>query len=79
MEQLNMEKVFVKLVFDETTIGMLKYDNEKDFEEDSELMVELIDRGISLVKIDEQEYEAWDLGDEMTTQDLRNGNYYIED
>ena len=33
MEQLNMEKVFVKLVFDETTIGMLKYDNEKDFEE----------------------------------------------
>jgi hypothetical protein len=79
MEQLNMEKVFVKLVFDETTIGMLKYDNEKDFEEDSELMVELIDRGISLVKIDEQEYEAWDLGDEMTTQDLRDGNYYIED
>jgi len=74
-----MEKVFVKLVFDETTIGMLKYDNEKDFEEDSELMVELIDRGISLVKIDEQEYEAWDLGDEMTTQDLRDGNYYIED
>ena len=42
-------------------------------------MVELIDRGISLVKIDEQEYEAWDLGDEMTTQDLRDGNYYIED
>lgn len=79
MEQLNMEKVFVKLVFDETTIGMLKYDNEKDFEEDSELIVELIDRGISLVKIDEQEYEAWDLGDEMTTQDLRDGNYYIED
>ena len=79
MEQLNMEKVFVKLVFHETTIGMLKYDNEKDFEEDSELMVELIDRGISLVKIDEQEYEAWDLGDEMTTQDLRDGNYYIED
>jgi hypothetical protein len=79
MERLTMKQVYIKLVFDGTTIGMIKYDTEKDFQEDSGLIVKLIDQDISLIKIDKDEYDAWDLGDEMTTQDLKDGNYYIED
>jgi len=74
-----MEQVYVKLVSEDTTIGMIKYESEKDFVENSGLMVELIDKGITLVKIDQQEYDEWDLGDEMTVQDLKDGNFYIED
>ena len=72
-------EVYVKIWKDDDMQGFLKFDDEESLTENTEFLDTMFDYGFRIEKTTEQEYIDFDGGDELSVDDIKKGNYRIED
>ena len=72
-------EVYVKIWKDDDMLGFLKFDDEESLTENTEFLDTMFDYGFRIEKTTEQEYIDFDGGDELSVDDIKKGNYRIED
>ena len=72
-------EVFVKVWFKDNLLGFLQFPDEETLSDCSEFFDEMFDSGFKIEKSTKEEYDAYQGGDEIPIEDIKNGNYRIED
>jgi len=72
-------EVFVKVWSDDDLVGFLKFPDEETLGKNSDFFDNMFDYGFRIEKSTAEEYYSFQGGDEIDVEDLRKGNYYIDD
>lgn len=71
-------EVYVKILKDGEAVGFLQFKDEESLSESVELFDTMIDHGFIFEKTTQQEYNNFYEGDELSLDDIKTGNYRIE-
>ena len=72
-------EVYIKIEMDDELIGFIRFENEEVLAENEDFFNGMFDNGFQITRSSEQEYNEFDGGDELTIDDIQNGNYRIDD
>lgn len=72
-------EVFVKVWSKDNFVGFLQFPDEETLSDNTEFFDEMFDAGFRIEKSTAEEYYSFQGGDEIDVEDLRKGNYYIDD
>ena len=72
-------EVFVKVWSKDNLLGFLQFPDEETLSDNTEFFDSMFDGGFRIEKTTKEEYDAYQGGDEITVEDIKNGNYRIED
>jgi hypothetical protein len=72
-------EVYIKIEMDGELIGFIRFENEEVLAENEDFFNGMFDNGFQITRSSEQEYNEFDGGDELTIDDIQNGNYRIDD
>jgi len=67
--------VYISVSKGDMEMGVLKIEDENDL---INIFNKMYDNGFEIKKITEEEYNSVDYGDELSSDDINNGNYKIE-
>jgi hypothetical protein len=56
----------------------LQFPDEETLSDNTEFFDEMFDSGFRIEKTTKEEYDAYQGGDEITVEDIKNGNYRID-
>jgi hypothetical protein len=72
-------EIYIKIEKNGDLIGYLTFPDEDVLENSIEVMDSLFDTGYIITRSTKEEYDSFDGGDELSIDDIKNGNYRIED
>jgi hypothetical protein len=71
-------EVYIKIEKGGQLIGYLTFPDEDTLEDNMEFMDSLFDTNYVITRSTKEEYESFDGGDELSVEDIKNGNYRID-
>ena len=72
-------EVFVKVWSKDNFVGFLQFPDEETLSDNTEFFDEMFDSGFRIEKTTKKEYDDYQGGDELTIEDIKNGDYRIDD
>lgn len=72
-------EVYIKIEKNNELIGYVTFPDEDVLAENMSFMDGLFDLDYVITRTTKEEYESFDGGDELTVEDIQNGNYRIDD
>ena len=71
-------EVYIKIEKSGQLIGYLTFPDEDTLGDNMEFMDSLFDTNYVITRSTKEEYESFDGGDELSVEDIKNGNYSID-
>ena len=71
-------EVYIKIEKNGDLIGYLTFTDEDVLENNIEIMDSLFDAGYVITHSTKEEYDSFNGGDELSIDDIKNGNYRID-
>lgn len=71
-------EVYIKIEKSGQLIGYLTFPDEDTLGDNMEFMDSLFDTNYVITHSTKEEYESFDGGDELSVEDIKNGNYSID-
>ena len=71
-----MKDTYIAVYNETEKMGVFKFENSNNV--GTHFFDTMVDNGYTIKSISEEEYNACDIGDEISIEDLRDGNYTIE-
>jgi hypothetical protein len=72
-----MKDIYIEILKDEEQMCVLKFGNSEKVS--SHFFDTMTDNGYTIKSITEEQYNACNIGDEISLKDLNDGNYNIEE
>jgi len=72
-------EVYIKIEKNGELIGYITFPDEDVLGDNIEIMDSLFDTGYVVTHSTKEEYDSFDGGDELSIDDIKNGNYDIEE
>ena len=72
-------EIYIKIEMDGELIGFIRFENEEVLAENEDFFNGMFDNGFQITRSNKEEYDKFDGGDELTIDDIQNGNYRIDD
>jgi hypothetical protein len=72
-------EVYIKIEKNGDLIGYVTFPDEDVLGDNIEVMDSLFDTGYVITRSTKEEYDSFDGGDELSIDDIKNGNYLVED
>jgi hypothetical protein len=71
-------EVYIKIEKNGDLIGYVTFPDEDVLGDNIEVMDSLFDTGYVITRSTKEEYDSFDGGDELSVEDIKNGNYRID-
>jgi hypothetical protein len=71
-------EVYIKIEKNGDLIGYVTFPDEDVLGDNIEVMDSLFDTGYVITRSTKEEYDSFDGGDELSIDDIKNGNYLVE-
>lgn len=71
-------EVYIKIEKNGNLIGYVTFPDEDVMGDNIDVMDSLFDTGYVITRSTKEEYDSFDGGDELSIDDIKNGNYRVE-